>query len=255
MISKISYQNHLEVESITHKKEISKKVETLFLTEMLKVMLKETSFSQDRSISTYMSVLIPEIANMMAEREIGIGKFLVENPNFMSLISKNEKIELKPIPENSDSPKKEMESELREEKFSKPTELSLPVKGEITSRFGFRIDPLDGKRRHHNGIDIAVPEGTNIKPILSGKVVYSGYSKGYGNCVIIEHEGGIQTIYAHNSKNFVKVGDTVTPQTVIALSGSTGRTTGPHLHFEIRKKGKALDPMIVLNNYQKSTIS
>ncbi len=253
MISKISYQK-FEGESIAQKKEISKKVETLFLTEMLKVMLKETSLTQDRSISTYMTVLIPEIATMMAEREIGIGKFLVENPNFMSSISKNEKIELKPISENLSSQKKKMELELKEGEFSKPNELSLPVKGDITSRFGFRIDPLDGKRRHHNGIDIAVPEGTNIKPLLSGKVVYSGYSKGYGNCVIIEHEGGIQTIYAHNSKNLVKVGDTVTSQTVIALSGSTGRTTGPHLHFEVRKNGKALDPLMVLNNYQKSTI-
>ncbi len=253
MISKISYQK-FEGESIAQKKEISKKVETLFLTEMLKVMLKETSLTQDRSISTYMTVLIPEIATMMAEREIGIGKFLVENPNFMSSISKNEKIELKPISENLSFQKKKMDLELKEVEFSKPNELSLPVKGDITSRFGFRIDPLDGKRRHHNGIDIAVPEGTNIKPLLSGKVVYSGYSKGYGNCVIIEHEGGIQTIYAHNSKNLVKVGDTVTSQTVIALSGSTGRTTGPHLHFEVRKNGKALDPLMVLNNYQKSTI-
>ncbi|MGC8937534.1 MAG: M23 family metallopeptidase [Thermodesulfovibrio sp.] len=222
-------------------KELSKKIETVFLTELLKVMFENTSFGQDRTTSTYMTIVIPQIAEMMAG-SVGIGNFLTENPNFLNSISKNQKIELKPP------------SEKQEQQNNLPNKLSLPVSGRITSSFGLRIDPIDGKLRHHNGIDIAVPEGTPVKPVLSGKVVYSGWRGGYGNCVIVDHGNGIQTVYAHNSKNLVKTGDTVTPQSVIALSGSTGRTTGPHLHFEVRKDGKAMNPVALINNFEKSTI-
>lgn len=255
MIPKVTHKNQIDEASIKQAKELSKKIETVFLTEMLKVMLTDTSLTKDRNMSTYMTVLIPEIATMMAEREIGIGRFLTENPNFINSLTKNGKIELKPSPQANPQEKSNDENKLKEGKISLPKTLSLPVNGEITSKFGLRIDPIDGKKRHHNGIDIAAPEGTNINPVLPGKVIYSGYSKGYGNCVIVEHEDGIQTIYAHNSKNLVKVGDTVSKETVIALSGSTGRTTGPHLHFEIRKEGKPVNPLAMLNNYQKPTIT
>lgn len=225
-------------------KNISKKIETIFLTELLKIMFANTSFSQGRTTSTYMTLIIPQVAEMMSERNIGIGSFLTENANFLNSISKDQKIELKPALDNKE-----------EQKISSlPEKISLPVYGKITSSFGLRIDPIDGKLRHHNGIDIAVPEGTAIKPVLSGKVIYSGYSNGYGNCVIVDHDNGIQTIYAHNSKNLVKVGDIVTSDTVIALSGSTGRTTGPHLHFEVRKDGKPINPITMLKNLEKSPI-
>lgn len=163
---------------------------------------------------------------------------------FKHHLKESKKIELKPPVENKD----------KEIKLNWTGKISLPVSGKITSSFGLRIDPIDGKLRHHNGIDIAVPEGTPVKPALSGKVIYSGYKGGYGKCVIVEHDNGIQTIYAHNSKNLVKAGDTVTPESVIALSGSTGRTTGPHLHFEVRKNGVAVNPVAMLNNYDKSPI-
>ncbi len=255
MIPKVTHKNQIDEASIKQAKELSKKIETVFLTEMLKVMLTDTSLTKDRNMSTYMTVLIPEIATMMAEREIGIGRFLTENPNFINTLTKSGKIELKPSPQSSPQEKSNDENKIKEGKISLPKTLSLPVNGEITSKFGLRIDPIDGKKRHHNGIDIAVPEGTNIHPVSPGKVIYSGYSKGYGNCVIVEHEDGIQTIYAHNSKNLVKVGDKVSKETVIALSGSTGRTTGPHLHFEVRKEGKPVNPLVMLNNYQKPTIT
>lgn len=251
MISRVANAEKINQIDQRQVKELSKKVETLFLTEMLKVMLSDTSFTKDKTLSTYMTVLIPEIASTMAQREVGIGKFLVESPNFLNSISNSSKIELKP-------PQVERAEEgitLKDGKLTMPKSLPLPVRGTITSNFGFRIDPIDGKRRHHNGIDIAVPEGTDIRPVISGKVIYSGYSKGYGNCVIIEHEDGVQTLYAHNSKNLVKTGDVVTPDTVIALSGSTGRTTGPHLHFEVRKNGKPINPYALLNNSPNATIS
>lgn len=113
-----------------------------------------------------------------------------------------------------------------------------PVGGTITSKVGMRIDPIDGVWRHHSGIDIAVPTGTPVKPVASGVVVYSGSRSGYGNTVVVEHDNGIITLYAHNSRILVAEGQPVTSESTLALSGSSGRSTGPHLHFEAWRAGK-----------------
>lgn len=111
------------------------------------------------------------------------------------------------------------------------------VGGTITSKVGMRIDPIDGAWRQHNGIDISIPTGTPVKPVASGVVVYSGSRSGYGNTVLVEHENGVVTLYAHNHRLLVSQGQPVTTDTVLALSGSTGRSTGPHLHFEAWQSG------------------
>lgn len=111
------------------------------------------------------------------------------------------------------------------------------VGGSITSKVGMRIDPIDGVWRRHNGVDISIPSGTPVKPVGAGIVVYSGSRSGYGNTVIVEHGNGIVTLYAHNSQLLVSQGQQVTGDTLLALSGSTGRSTGPHLHFEAWQSG------------------
>lgn len=111
------------------------------------------------------------------------------------------------------------------------------VGGTITSMVGMRMDPIDGNWRQHNGIDIAIPAGTHVMPVAPGVVVYSGSRSGYGNTVIVEHENGIITLYAHNSRILVAKGQSVTSESTLALSGSTGRSTGPHLHFEAWQAG------------------
>lgn len=121
----------------------------------------------------------------------------------------------------------------------------LPVRGVITSTVGLRHDPIDGQLRHHNGVDIAIPEGTPIKPVASGIVTFSGSRAGYGNMVVISHADGMITVYAHNSVNLAREGERVAAATTIALSGSTGRSTGPHLHFEAWKDGRNLTPSFV----------
>jgi murein DD-endopeptidase MepM/ murein hydrolase activator NlpD len=113
--------------------------------------------------------------------------------------------------------------------------LDLPVKGRISSIVGPRQDPLNGHLRIHNGIDIAIPEGTSVTPVAPGTVIYSGLQPGYGNMVIVRHSDGMVTIYAHHSRNVVKNGDQVEKKTRLAFSGSTGHSTGPHLHFEAWK--------------------
>jgi murein DD-endopeptidase MepM/ murein hydrolase activator NlpD len=115
--------------------------------------------------------------------------------------------------------------------------------GWISSGYGMRKDPLDGELRQHNGVDIAASEGTPVKAAADGVVTFSGRQPGYGNMVIIEHAGGIETRYAHNSDNYVRKGEVVEKGQVIAAVGESGRATGPHLHFEVRKDGVAEDPI------------
>jgi len=115
--------------------------------------------------------------------------------------------------------------------------------GRVTSGFGDRQNPFDRQRtQFHKGIDIACPIGTRVHAARSGEVVFSGWKGGYGKTVIIQHELGYQSIYGHLSKSLVRVGQRVRTGSVIALSGNTGRTTGPHLHFEVRKNKQPINP-------------
>ncbi|NBI65986.1 M23 family peptidase [Pseudoflavonifractor sp. 60] len=112
----------------------------------------------------------------------------------------------------------------------------------VTSEFGNRRDPITGERRGHNGMDLAVPTGTPVRAALAGKVTAAKYDSSYGSYVMIDHGNGLATLYAHNSKLVVKVGQTVQAGDVVSLSGSTGRSTGPHLHFEVRINGERTNP-------------
>jgi murein DD-endopeptidase MepM/ murein hydrolase activator NlpD len=110
--------------------------------------------------------------------------------------------------------------------------------GRLSSKFGKRWG------RRHDGIDIAAPKGTSIRAARAGKVIYSGNGVGgYGNMVVLNHGGGFRTVYAHNKKNLVRRGDYVKQSEVIALVGSSGRSSGPHLHFEVRQGSKPYNPL------------
>ena len=113
----------------------------------------------------------------------------------------------------------------------------------VTSEFGYRRDPFTGERRGHSGMDLAVPTGTSVRAALPGTVIVSAYNRGgYGYYVMIDHGGGLATLYGHCSQLLARVGQTVEAGDVIALSGSTGRSTGPHLHFEVRINGERTNP-------------
>lgn len=119
----------------------------------------------------------------------------------------------------------------------------LAAPARLTSSFGVRNDPLDGRRRHHHGIDLAAKRGTQIMPLMPGTVVFSGRSGAYGNAVVVRHANGVETLYGHNARNLVHAGDKVAANTPLGVVGSTGRSTGPHLHFEVRQDGHRVDPM------------
>lgn len=121
-----------------------------------------------------------------------------------------------------------------------------PCSGTITSPFGWRTHPIFGTSRFHSGMDIGVDYGTPICAADSGTVVYADWMGGYGNAVMIDHGGGLVTLYGHNSSLSVGVGQTVSQGQQIALAGSTGYSTGPHCHFEVRIHGEVTDPSAYL---------
>jgi murein DD-endopeptidase MepM/ murein hydrolase activator NlpD len=118
-----------------------------------------------------------------------------------------------------------------------------PVKkGYMSSRYGWRSDPITGKRSMHTGLDFAGKAGSEIVAVASGVVSWTGKNSGYGNVVEISHGDDLITRYAHNKENLVVSGDLVRKGETIALMGSSGRVTGPHVHFEVYKNGRAVDP-------------
>jgi len=118
-----------------------------------------------------------------------------------------------------------------------------PVNAPITSHFGWRVHPILGTERFHSGTDFGADPGTPILAAAAGTVIVSDWYGGYGNAVVIDHGGGITTLYGHCSELYVTEGQTVMAGQVIAAIGSTGLSTGPHLHFEVRENGDPVDPM------------
>ena len=118
-----------------------------------------------------------------------------------------------------------------------PTDVRL-----ITSEFGWRTHPISGRQRYHSGLDIGAEYGDSIRAADGGEVVTAGWIQGYGNTVIIEHGNGISSLYGHTSEVLVSEGQTVRKGQIIARVGSSGDSTGPHLHFEVRQGGSPVSP-------------
>lgn len=143
---------------------------------------------------------------------------------------------------------REIEASIRKDEQKGAGELGTghmiwPVHGRISSPFGWRYHPVLRKKKLHNGQDIAVPSGTRVLAADGGVVLVSGWQGGYGNFVAIDHGNGISTCYGHNSRLLVRVGDKVQKGQTIAISGSTGLSTGPHVHFEVRRNGSPINPL------------
>lgn len=130
----------------------------------------------------------------------------------------------------------------------KPT--GMPASGYISSYFGVRPDPFDGHGARHTGLDIAVPFGSSVHAVAEGMVTYAGERSGYGKVVEIDHGNGYMTRYAHNSKLLVRPGQRVHVGEVLSLAGSTGRSTGPHVHFEVWYKGRVVNPLAYVKSHR-----
>ena len=137
-----------------------------------------------------------------------------------------------------------------------PTTMPVPM-GYYSSNYGYRLDPITGRNSFHTGVDLIAPHGTPIVAAAGGVVAAVGFVPEYGNIVEVDHDNGLTSRYAHLSKMLVKVGDVVLKGQPIAHVGSTGRTTGPHLHFEVREKGIPLNPnkFLSLGNQADSVVN
>lgn len=133
--------------------------------------------------------------------------------------------------------------EINGDLFKKP----IHARWYLTSRWGWRASPFTGARSYHSGVDMACPQGTNIFAAMDGKVTSTGYNATYGNYVIVTHHSGYQTLYGHMSAILTVKGKYVTANTVIGKVGSTGLSTGPHLHFTVYKNGKTVNPQNLWN--------
>jgi murein DD-endopeptidase MepM/ murein hydrolase activator NlpD len=209
-------------------KKAAREMESLFAYEMIKAMRATTGGSAGSGLGndTYMTLFDLELAKLFAERGLGLQDMFAKGLAAASGPAK-------------DSRPASMGDELK---------TILPGNRDIriSSGFGPRKDPISGDRKFHYGLDIPAPLGTEIHPVKKGTVQFSGEQAGYGNVVVIDHGDGFVSTYAHNAAGLVSAGDTVSPETVIATVGSTGRSTGPHVHFEVAYEGKAVNPRALL---------
>lgn len=132
-----------------------------------------------------------------------------------------------------------MSSRMKEEVFPEGRPIT---RGWISSYYGMRTNPFTGKLQFHKGMDFAAKSGSEVQTVAGGVITWSGQRYGYGNLVEVNHGNGYVTRYGHNKENLVQVGDTVKKGQGIALMGSTGRSTGPHVHFEVLKNGRQINP-------------
>lgn len=231
-------------------RKVSQQFEAVFISQMLKVMRETIEESGEGGFgkSIYTELFDQEIAVSMARRgALGISdmvyKSLVEkiadsapssketapaNPTPVQTPSVIPESPVKPDPEISD--------------------MQLPVQAPVSSAFGLRKDPFSRQLRFHKGLDLAAPEGMKVVAALQGTVVFAGYENGYGNTILVQHAGGLQTRYAHLGSLQVKAGDRVDSEAVLGTVGTTGRSTGPHLHFEVTRMGDPVNPLTVAHS-------
>ena len=211
-------------------RKVAKEMESLFAYEMIKAMRATTGESAKSGLGndTYMTMFDLELSKLFAERGLGLQDMLAKGITAASGKTKGGQ----PQPQS-------ISNELR-------TILPEDRNIRISSDFGLRKDPISGDQKFHHGLDIPAPVGTGIHPVKPGTVTFSGEQAGYGNVVIIDHGDGFVSKYAHNAANLVSIGDTVTPETAIATVGSTGRSTGPHVHFEVSYQGEKVNPRTLL---------
>ncbi len=179
---------------------------------------------------------LKEVNSIDDEKSLKVGRYLLI-PDVKAPENVTDSVPSNKNKESSTSFVKKPADNKGNEKVSSSVKFDWPVDGVVTSLFG----PRNGKM--HEGIDIGVPVGRTITASANGKVIFSGTHGGYGKVIIIQHKDGYVTIYAHNSKLLKKEGESVKKGEKIAVSGKTGRATGPHLHFEIRKNSKPVDPL------------
>ena len=215
-------------------KKACKEFEAVFTNELLKSMRRTIEkcdlFHGGQGEEIYESLLDQELSKKMAGLGPGsLANVLYQQFKRETTDASTEDLSLRPLSDRADAP------------------LLNPLKqGRLSSPFGWRKDPINGGDQFHHGVDLAAPEGSPVRAAMAGKVITSGFKGEYGNLVMLDHGNGLTTLYAHNEENKVKEGDWVRKGELLATVGSTGRSTGPHLHFEVKREGAHQDPLVFL---------
>lgn len=227
-----------------------KDFESLFINQMLKTMResvgKSDLFHGGSGEDIYTSMLDEEIAKSISNAGgIGLEKMLMKQ-----MSAEYGKAAAMDVTDTARPARTQWAPNAQIERqgvlHGETSPMKLPVDGRISSEYGSRNDPFTGETRFHHGLDIAAPAGTPVYPAAQGTVIFSGKREGYGNLVEIRHDDGTVTRYGHTAMNLVRQGDKAEAGVPIALVGSTGRSTGPHLHFEVVKDGASVDPGTML---------
>ncbi len=230
-------------------KKASQEFESIFIAYLLKVMrntieesgLTEGGFGKE----IYTELFDQEMSRSIAQHgALGISDLLYRRLLAQAPVKEHDtaarpgekSAEPNPVPV---SPPRQ---EVPEGPDSEVPDFKLPLQAPMSSVYGIRRDPFSHQRRFHKGIDLAAPAGTEVRAAKGGEVQFAGYERGYGNSVILRHPEGFQTRYAHLGATQVKAGDVVADEQVLGVVGSTGHTTGPHLHFEVIRNGEPVDP-------------
>ncbi|MBI3304559.1 MAG: peptidoglycan DD-metalloendopeptidase family protein [Deltaproteobacteria bacterium] len=232
-------------------RQVAEEFASLLLLEVMKAMratLSGESLGGDESSShdMYTSLADTEVTRALAKRDgIGLAKFILRGMGEEAQDTEGRGQQTAPLPLLF-APR----SSLRRGSSIGYAPLFPVPTGEVSSGFGPRPDPLEGDERFHSGMDIAAPAGSPIKAVAAGSVVFSGRADGYGNLVVIDHGDGLVTRYAHTGASLVSTGQQVAAGQEIALVGTSGRSTGPHLHFEVHKEGEPIDPELFLSRHR-----
>ena len=210
---------------------LARQFEAMLLSQMLREM--KVSMTPEQEEGGFGASILGDTVNsefgMALSKSGGLG--LAESL-MKSLVKLDSKSDVVPI-EGNETPMA----------LDNPMEsVALPVSSMVTSSFGWRADPINGRQKLHKGTDIRMAYGEEVRAAANGVVTFAGEQPGYGLVVKVDHGNGLETRYAHLSSAAVKEGMSVEAGSPIARSGNSGRTTGPHLHFEVRQDGQPIDP-------------
>jgi len=227
-------------------KSTAQEFESLFVAYLLKSMretIEESGlFEGSLGKSVYSELFDQELARLMAQRGVlGISDLLLRQ---LGDSVAPEGAAAGPAAAVA-APPPEGDADAAEEDIP---EFLMPVHATVSSSFGIRRDPFTREVRFHKGLDLAAPEGTDVLAALGGRVVNAGYEKGYGRTVVVQHEKGYQTRYAHLGTVAVREGDILEGRQLLGTVGSSGRSTGPHLHFEITQYDRRIDPRAAVSD-------
>ncbi len=223
--------------------------EAIFIAYLLKVMrdtIEESGlFEENPGKSVYTELFDQELARLMAQRgTLGVSELLERQLGGVSgdpaLSAPAAEPEGEPRPGATQDAGLALPLTVGAD--ADIPQFRMPVRAPVSSGYGYRTDPISRQTRFHKGLDLAAPEGTPVLAAMGGRVVYAGNQGGYGNTVVIAHEGGYRTRYAHLATLAVHQGDHIRAHQMLGAVGSTGRSTGPHLHFEITRSGERIDP-------------